>query len=193
MDVLLTWDLQLLYWINSSFEGTLIEDFLILIRNKYVWIPLYMGIFAYVFSAFDIKRASYYFLFIVTAISLSDIVSSRIVKNSVKRLRPCQEESVHKRLDQRVHCSRSYSFTSSHATNHFAIATVMTLLFGRRRRWVSVSFFIWAGLISLAQVYVGVHYPLDILAGACLGVALVRIWAKIYEPWLQKSLTSTTA
>lgn len=168
------------------------EDFLILIRNKYIWIPLYLAIFAYVFAAYDLRKASYYILFIVTAVSLTDVVSSRIVKNSVKRLRPCQEQSVQYTIQPRVYCSRSYSFTSSHATNHFGIAMIMTLLFGRRR-WVTYVFFTWAGLISLAQVYVGVHYPLDILAGACLGIALVRIWARIYKPWFDQITPSTVA
>jgi len=187
MDVLLTWDLELFHWINSSLSGTLLEDFLTLIRNKYLWIPLYLTIFTYVFAKYDLNKASYYVLFIVTAIAITDLVSSRIVKNTVQRPRPSQEETISAHINQRVHCSRSYSFTSSHATNHFGIAMVMTLLFAGRRRWVGYAFFTWAALISIAQVFVGVHYPLDILAGACLGVALVRIWAKIYQPWFDKA------
>jgi len=193
MDIILTWDLQIFHMINQSWEGTVIEDFLILIRNKYIWIPLYLAIITYVFSAFDLHKASYYILFIVTAVSITDIVSSRIVKNSVERPRPCQEVSLQGQINQRVYCGRSYSFTSSHATNHFGIATIMVFLFGRRRRWVGIAFFSWATLISIAQVYVGVHYPLDILGGACLGIALVRIWAKIYSPWLSYATTSPTA
>jgi len=193
MDIILTWDLQIFHMINQSWEGTVIEDFLILIRNKYIWIPLYLAIITYVFSAFDLHKASYYILFIVTAVSITDIASSRIVKNSVERPRPCQEVSLQGQINQRVYCGRSYSFTSSHATNHFGIAAIMVFLFGRRRRWVGIAFFSWATLISIAQVYVGVHYPLDILGGACLGIALVRIWAKIYSPWLSYATTSPTA
>lgn len=193
MDVILTWDLQLLLGFNQALEGTIIEDFLILIRNKYIWLPLYLAIITYVFSAYDLHKASYVILFIVTAISITDIVSSRIVKNSVERQRPCREVQLQDQLEVRAYCGRSYSFTSSHATNHFGLAMVMVMLFGRRRRWVGVAFFSWAALISLAQVYVGVHYPLDVLGGACLGVALVRIWGKIYSPWLSDITSPTSA
>ena len=71
-----------------------------------------------------------------------------------------------------VKCGGGYSFTSSHATNHFAMAAFVLVLFGRRYRWLKAPLWFWAFSISYGQVYVGVHYPLDIFGGALLGIAI---------------------
>ena len=69
-------------------------------------------------------------------------------------------------------CGSGYSFTSSHATNHFAIALFLVLLWGRKHPFLRYLFPLWAASIALAQVYVGVHYPLDIFVGSLLGVGI---------------------
>ncbi|MBK8556199.1 MAG: phosphatase PAP2 family protein [Lewinellaceae bacterium] len=73
---------------------------------------------------------------------------------------------------RRVSCGGGYSFTSSHAANHFAVAVFLAAVFGGLSRWLRPGLLLWAAVISFAQVYVGVHYPGDVLAGALLGAII---------------------
>jgi undecaprenyl-diphosphatase len=78
-------------------------------------------------------------------------------------------------------CGAGFSFTSSHATNHFALATFLSLTF---RQWMSRYtwvLFVWATSIAYAQVYAGVHYPLDIVGGAALGSGIGYLTGKFYQ------------
>lgn len=80
-----------------------------------------------------------------------------------------------------VNCGSGFSFTSSHATNHFGVGLAFILLFGKRIKWFIPAFLFWASSIALAQVYVGVHYPSDIFAGAVLGSLIATIIYGIYH------------
>jgi membrane-associated phospholipid phosphatase len=78
-------------------------------------------------------------------------------------------------------CSGSYSFTSSHAANHFGIATFVSItMYSTFRKWIWL-FYLWAFFISYAQVYVGVHYPLDVLVGGLIGVVAALVTANIFN------------
>ena len=106
---------------------------------------------------------------------IADLTSSRLVKKSFQRLRPCNEIGLENSLNERIGCGKSYSFTSSHATNHFALSMFLILLLGTRFKWIKIPLFLWAVSIAFAQVYVGVHYPSDVLAGALLGSLLAYL------------------
>ena len=122
---------------------------------------------------------------------ISDSVSSNLVKNSVQRLRPCNDIELREQMVQRVRCSGGYSFTSSHATNHFAMAVLLIILFYRRWKHVLWLALLWAISISFAQVYVGVHYPGDILAGALLGILIGLTSGYIYNRIRKKWMPET--
>lgn len=117
----------------------------------------------------------------VLAILLSD-QSSGFVKHFIHRLRPCATEQVRLLV---AHCSDTFSFTSNHAANHFSIAVFLSLVF-RRFKWLPFVLIIWAGFISLSQVYVGLHYPADIAGGALLGAILGYIAFLIFKFVKQK-------
>ncbi len=166
MDWLLDWDKSLFYWINQGWSNSVFDYILPILRNKYTWIPLYLAIIVFILFNFK-QKIGWYLLFALLTIALSDNLSSRIIKPKVKRERPCQ---IYQDVNLLVRCGSGYSFTSSHATNHFAIGTFFMLSLGFiMGRWKYL-FLFWAALVSIAQVYVGVHYPLDILAGAGVGV-----------------------
>ena len=158
-----------------------ILDFILIpIRNRLFWIPVYLFLLSYIFLNFSQKRW-FIFLAIAACIFCSDTTSSKLIKKSVKRARPCNTEQID--VIPRIHCSQGFSFTSSHATNHFAISIFLFLLFASfKYRFI---FLIWAGMISLAQVYVGVHFPLDVMAGAVLGSligwAVYKLFDKIFN------------
>ncbi len=159
-------DQQLFILINShnSHFWDVIMNFM---SMKLVWAPLYIAILWYL-AVFYKRKFPVILLFIVIAIALSDQLSV-LIKNSVDRLRPCHEPS----LQGLVHlvngyCGGEYGFVSSHASNSFNVAVLSSLLV--KKRWFSVFIVLWAGIVSYSRIYLGVHYPGDVLFGALLGI-----------------------
>jgi len=171
--------------INIDGHHPILDYFLPFIRNKYFWAPLYLFLFAAIWINFP-RKAWLFILALFTCITISDTLSSEVFKKSVKRLRPCNQEVLTKEVKLLVHCGGGYSFPSSHATNHFAVAFMLILTLGRNWKRIRIPLFIWAGLISFAQIYVGVHFPLDIFGGALLGTAVGIFMAFIYNRLAQK-------
>jgi membrane-associated phospholipid phosphatase len=168
---LLQFDDRLFHFINSGLSNPFFDAVMPVLRNKYTWMPLYMFLLSFLLINFKKKG-----LFIVLALALiigaADSTSSHVIKKSVKRLRPCKVIEKPADLHLLVPCGSGYSFPSSHAANHFAIAVFLGLVFGKIFRWVRWPLLLWAAGISLAQVYVGLHFPLDVTAGALLGSLL---------------------
>jgi len=159
-------------------------DFVLVpIRYQEFWIPLY--VFILVFLIFNIRKYRWFsIVFILATIGTADVVSSRIIKPLIERPRPCHKNSGMDNVILRVRCGVGYSFTSSHATNHFATATILFLVLGggKKKKWLYL-LFIWAGAISLAQVYVGVHFPVDIFCGSILGLSIGCLGFFLYEKY----------
>ena len=80
-------------------------------------------------------------------------------------------------------CAGGFSFTSSHAANHFGLAMFIFITWGITQQRYTKFFFVWAGIIAFAQIYVGVHYPLDIIGGAIIGLVSGFTMAKAYLKW----------
>lgn len=147
-------------------------------RERDNWIPLYLGLIIFMIYRYKKYALTFILCAIITA-GVSDIVSSRMIKPGVERLRPCRQESMEVTL--RARCGSGFSFTSSHAANHFAVATFFVLTLGRVWRWSRPLWLSWAFLISLGQVYVGVHFPFDILMGSILGVGVGFLGYHLYR------------
>jgi membrane-associated phospholipid phosphatase len=172
METLLQWDASLFEWINSGWTNPVFDILMPAARNKYLWIPLYVLALSWIFFNSSIRQIAYIVFFVSISIFASDTISSKFIKYQVKRARPCHEQPQAPEVIQRVACGGGYSFTSSHAANHFCLASFLVTLFGGYMRNWKYLWWIWAALISLAQVYVGLHYPLDILGGALLGMLI---------------------
>ncbi|TJZ54871.1 phosphatase PAP2 family protein [Sphingobacterium olei] len=166
-------DKEIFLIINQGMSNLAFDWLLPILRNPYTWAPLYLFLII-----FFIKNYGRFGIAIVLCtlinFGISDGISSHLIKKTVKRLRPCNDIEFKHDINLRVRCGSGYSFTSSHATNHFAMAFFWIVLFRRRWKhtlWLSIT---WAALISISQIYVGVHYPFDILCGAIFG-ALIGI------------------
>ena len=131
------------------------------------------------------KKAWMIILGLIVTIGIADYTSSQIIKKSIKRVRPCKEIKLQEDLHLLVRCGSGYSFTSSHATNHFAIAGFLSLILLGNRRWLHFLIWAWAASIAYGQVYVGVHYPMDVVAGAILGGLIGRVVAKVVKQSLE--------
>ena len=165
-------DAYWLYLVNRRWSNPVFDTVVPWLRYQEVWYPFYIFLIAFALINFG-KRGAWWIAGFIATIGLSDTVSSRLIKLSVERLRPCNNVDVLQFLQLRVtHCSGGYSFTSSHAANHFAMATFIAItlqpIVGNKIKWV----YVWAASIAYAQVYVGVHYPIDVLSGTLVGIAI---------------------
>lgn len=174
------WDTALFLQINTVFTNPFLDKVFPIWRNANTWLPLY--VFLILFSVLNFKSKSFYWIVgAVLTLVVTDQLSSSIIKPFFERPRPCNEPSLigNARLLLN-HCSGGYSFTSSHATNHFGFAVYVFLTLRETFKKWTYLFLIWAATVSYAQVYVGVHYPLDIIFGSIIGSAIGYASAQIF-------------
>ena len=168
-------DEQWLRLINQTWSNALFDKVMPPVRDKYFWVPLYVIIAALMVWKFRIQGLVLIAIVLIN-FAISDQLSSAVIKPHVGRIRPCNDPEVSTWVMLRVDaCGVGKSFTSSHATNTFALAVILTLLFRKRSKWIGPLIFFWAALVSYAQIYVGVHYPIDVIGGALLG-SLISIF-----------------
>ncbi len=162
-------DQDVMLFFNVYLAHPLLDDVALFIREPLFHLPLYLFVILLTFQRLG-KRTWWWLLIGIGLIALSDILSSHFIKDYVGRPRPCRDPFMahHIRFIAK-YCGANGSFTSSHAVNHFAFATYVVLTLGSTSSLYKL-FFLWAGMICYAQVYVGVHYPSDVVAGALLGI-----------------------
>ena len=175
LEILKLWDTNLFLFINGA-HASFFDSFMFLVSNKLVWIPLYASVL-YVLIRHWKKEAIWLVLALILCIVISDQISSGILKDLVKRLRPSHAED----LKGLVHLVKGYAggkygFASSHASNAAGFALLSALLL--KRRIYTYSIVAWAFITGYSRIYLGVHYPLDILGGFLIGAlaALACYW-----------------
>jgi membrane-associated phospholipid phosphatase len=180
MQELLQFDRWLFTKINQSWIHPWMDNLSVLIRESVFWVPLYLFLLAFVVLNF--KNWGWWWVLgmILTAV-LGDLISSQVVKAYIYRYRPCRDPEMlnHVRL-LAGYCGKNSSFTSSHATNHFAVATFMFLTLRSLSPWWVLSF-LWAFAVAYAQVYVGVHYPIDVFCGGLLGFLIGFVTGRLFH------------
>lgn len=190
MESLLQLDEQLFYLINNSWQNPFLDTIMPIWREKSTWIPLYVLLAAFVVYRFKI-RGLYLIIALGLLVGISDNISSQLIKKNVKRIRPCNDETV-AHVHRLISCGSGFSFPSTHAVNHFVVATFLSMTLGQFFRKIRLPLFLWAASIALGQVYVGVHYPFDIICGALFGFLLAYIGAKLYLKWDKISIGKPT-
>ncbi len=177
-------DTDLFLWLNGLYAPWL-DPVMVVITGRDVWIPFYallIGGLAFRYS----KRAIGMVLTLAVSVAISDQTASALLKPLTHRLRPCHTPELQKFIHPVLECGGLYGFASSHAANTFALATGLWLLLGRQYpvvRWV----FLWAAIVSYSRIYVGAHYPLDVLTGAGIGVFAAWLCVTGYERLTQRS------
>jgi len=161
------------------------------LREPLIWIPVYVLLFYYAFRATRISRtdvtatpranaaartgtrvAWLFILLSIVTVALTDSITAQVLKPLFGRLRPCHDPEMQTLLHNLVSCGGLYSMPSNHAANHFGLAAFWYFAIRsiNGSRWIWLWF--WAALICYAQVYVGKHYPFDVLVGAIFGTLL---------------------
>lgn len=165
-------------------------DFIMpILRDQRTWYPLYALLVAFVVYKFKWKSV-YFILFAALTVIITDQFSSSFLKPFFNRTRPCNEALLAGNMRLlRGYCPGNGSFTSSHAVNHFGIATfIIGTLRVYFKRW-GYLFYVWAALICYAQVYVGVHYPGDVAGGCLVGLLLGWIMVVIFRKFFNRNTT----
>ncbi|MEO7264162.1 MAG: phosphatase PAP2 family protein [Ferruginibacter sp.] len=181
MQQLLQFDKDFFYLINSRWQNSLFDTIMPLLRHANFWVPLYLFLFVFVLTNFK-KNVFWWACFAGATVILTDFVSSDIIKENIFRLRPCNDDSLYPAARLLLsYKPQSSSFTSSHACNHFALAVFFYLtLKNFIGKWAYL-FFFWGFIIIYAQVYVGVHFPLDVICGALVGLVFGYLSAYIFN------------
>jgi undecaprenyl-diphosphatase len=164
------WDIELFLFLNRL-HCPLLDDIMWYVSANYTFIPLYIFIVAWLCRKRNKSKSVLTIIGVALCILLADRISSGLIKPAFERLRPSHEPL----LSGMVHTLRGYTggrfgFVSSHAANHFAFAVYSLLL--ARHLWYSIGILLLAALIGYSRIYIGVHYPLDVLCGAALGTAI---------------------
>ena len=173
-------DRDLFFKINSSWTNSFLDGVFPWWRDATTWMPLYLFLLLFIFLNFGWKAWPWLLSLIIT-VSLTDQLSSNLLKNWVNRPRPCSDDLIRMHVNLLINrCPLSGSFPSSHAVNHFGVAVFFYMTLRKYLGKWSFLFFVWAATISYGQVYVGVHYPLDIIGGAIIGSIIGYLTASIF-------------
>lgn len=176
-------DMEVFSFIHSDASTPALDGFMKLLRNALTWAPLYAFMLFWIIR-YNTKYAFAFILLTIVCFGITDYVSASILKPWLSRPRPCYEPELQPILRDLVGCGGQYGFPSSHASNHFGLATFWywSIYFIRGKKWHWL--WVWAALICYAQIYVGKHYPLDIIGGAVFGFLTGSLLAKIFERWM---------
>jgi undecaprenyl-diphosphatase len=169
LSVLIHIDTELMLWLNS-FHSSFWDVFMYIVSDKWTWLPMYAVIVYVLLRKYGFKLIFLWIcLMFFFAILFSDQLCGGFIRSYFERYRP---SNLSNPISHYVHIvdgyrGGRYGFPSCHAANSFALATLLFLLF--RNRMLTITIFVWAVLNSYSRVYLGVHYPGDLLVGALIG------------------------
>lgn len=159
-----------LFFLINGWNSPFFDVVMWWVSKTLTWLPLYVLI---VYTVVKKHKQQWWLpvVFVVLVITLADQISVHLFKHTFDRLRPCHNPEI----NQMVHlvnnsCGGKYGFVSSHAANTFAVSFFVFKLFIHQKSWVFI--FLWALIVSYSRVYLGRHYPADVVAGGMLGVLI---------------------
>jgi membrane-associated phospholipid phosphatase len=175
------WDQWLFIKLNSELTNPVFDVVMPFMRNAINWAPLYLFLGVFVLINFK-KNSGWWILLFIATFALTDIAATNLFKSNFERYRPCADPGFFSQVRLLLKsCGGKYGFISNHAANHFGMAAFFFMTFRSvLPKWAWIGF-LWAGLIAYAQVYVGVHYPLDVLAGALFGLIIGLLTGKLFN------------
>lgn len=188
LDFLNELDQQIFLFLNSLHTGFF--DFLMWwFSDKLIWIPFYLFLLYLLIRKYGWESVAV-LLSLAILIALSDQVSG-FIKDAVARYRPSNDPELYEQVRTlNGYFGGNYGFVSSHAANSFALAYFLAKMLNPKASFFIPLLFVWASLVSYSRIYLGVHYPGDIIGGALLGIALAWLIVNIYQRIIRYSCFS---
>lgn len=184
MEEIILEDKQAMIFLNNLGSSTF-DPFWILVSEKWFWIPLYVIFLYFLYKNFNKKSLFYILLFVALGITASDQIAN-IFKFGFERLRPCHDPSLEGLLRE-VKCGGKFGFYSAHSSNSFFVATYLTMLLGKKIKKLPYFLFVWAAIVAYSRVYLGMHFPGDIIIGAIMGILLALFFGILAKKVIKKS------
>jgi undecaprenyl-diphosphatase len=188
MEEIILEDKQAMIFLNNLGSSTF-DPFWILVSEKWFWIPLYVIFLYFLYKNFNKKSLFYILLFVALGITASDQIAN-IFKFGFERLRPCHDPSLEGLLRE-VKCGGKFGFYSAHSSNSFFVATYLTILLGKKIKQLPYFLFVWAAIVAYSRVYLGMHFPGDIIIGAIMGILLALFFGILAKKVIRKSEVTT--
>lgn len=188
MEEIILEDKQAMIFLNNLGSSTF-DPFWILVSEKWFWIPLYVIFLYFLYKNFNKKSLFYILLFVALGITASDQIAN-IFKFGFERLRPCHDPSLEGLLRE-VKCGGKFGFYSAHSSNSFFVATYLTMLLGKKIKQLPYFLFVWAAIVAYSRVYLGMHFPGDIIVGAIMGILLALFFGILAKKVIRKSEVTT--
>ena len=180
METLSNLDSDLFLFLNGLHTDWM-DKVMVLLTDMWAWFPIYLLLIYWTIKQYG-KRCWWVFLAIVLVVLCTDQLASHVCKPVFQRLRPCYNAD----FQDLIHLPKGmaggkYGFVSSHAANTFGIAAFLTPALRKYRPWTAIVLYLWAFISSYSRIYIGYHYPGDILCGALLGMLIGLILWKAFQ------------
>ena len=180
IDTLVQWDKEIFLFLNGLGTETW-DGFWLVVTNKWGSIPFYVLLLFLSIKCLGWKRTGILLIGIALLITVTDQMAN-FFKYGVGRFRPCHEAHFNgiMRLVKRS-CGGKYGFFSAHAASSMALASYFMVILGKRLRWLPFILLIWAIAVGYSRIYIGVHYPLDVIVGMSVGLFFGWLFARLYH------------
>lgn len=187
METLINLDQELFLFLNglgtSSWDG-----FWMFMTNKWSSIPLYVFLLILCFIKLKWKKTLLILVLVALMVTVSDQLSN-VFKYGLERLRPCHDGLIESQMRLvKSYCGGKFGYFSAHASNSFVVVTFFSLIFRRIFNWLPFLLIIWGMTVAYSRIYIGVHYPLDVITGITFGMLIGLVFYTLYQ-WITKRFT----
>ena len=180
MDHIFAIDHRIFLFLNGL-NTSWLDGVMATVTEMWVWLPLYLLIIYGIVRQYG-KRWWWVLLAVGLVILCTDQLSAHVFKPAFHRLRPCYNTDFQDLINlPKGLAGGKYGFVSSHAANTFGVATFLIPVLRAYRPWPAITLLAWAAIASYTRIYIGYHYPSDILCGALLGVLIGLIFWKLFQ------------
>ena len=177
---ILQWDKEAFLALNALGVPWLDKPML-LFSTTWFWIPLYAIVAYFFFKYLKTPAALIATALCVVGVILADQGTVWLFKENFKRLRPCQVDELLSQMRFLANYCGKYGFVSSHAANTFGFAVLAGGILKQHLKWISPALMTWALVVSYSRIYIGVHYPLDVICGALFGILIGKLLLRVAE------------
>ncbi len=172
----------------NGLHANWLDPVMYLLTQTWFWLPLYLFVIYFVIKKYG-KKSYIPLLFLILAVTISD-QTCNLIKNSTERPRPSREitlqDQVHlyQKDDGNFYKGGVYGFPSAHASNSMVLAVFILIFIANKRKWIFITAICWSFFLGYTRIYLGVHYPFDVMTGFTLGLIISYPLFRLAKKWV---------